>query len=644
MVMPLLKYSPVIQYGIPQMQRGSKEHDLYWREEIRRCREGYKPPDGVFIPGTYYRHLNHRPLMRRVYPFDPPTTRRKILTYPLYRDLDHEVHQKIHDLRTEGKRIGAVLLKGRRKAASDNITSITEHELLFNVSAECFYCTPDEDAMLKIKQKFALSMNNTNQELAQPFVVKNVDERRVGMEVETATGTKNIGSESILYTSQIPKVSIWKGASFSLGITDEIGTFGKRVKMAAYWGDTVDCFKEGDVLIGFHIFLGTVDQISYTKNTDLENFWRYANEYNMERILIPADVQYGDCWDVSTGQSDRAAARKKIYAIRAKLDRMDDKTAYWKEVQNNPLNEDELFIITINSRVNVTNINEQIKHLSMSPRLMEQVKTGILEWEKKTAENGQRIYTGRVFFIEKAGGLWVKSYEPVNHIYPDADITAVDDYFKDEAQHSDSLGAVVVWRRFINNDEIYNVPVLTYLGRPPKLSDFHDEALKCAVYTKSRAAVEYHNDMFKNHFLRSKNVDGRMYLKIFPRVNGKVVKESDAYGYNIKDQKEQIEAQLNEWSQSPHLQNCLDIRFLRNIAVFGKQNSDLGSAAGVALNCVADMAAIPVKGSDAQKEQYKSVLNMSYQIRPDGIPVQMFSAQRGGNIFRKMKWLTPKFV
>jgi len=232
---PCLKYSPVIADPPPPMREDSKEYQSYWREEIRRCQEGYKPPDGVWIPGSYYRHLNHRPIKRRRYKeFDPgPYSKKKIISYALYRDLDHELHQKIYELRKESKRIGAILLKGRRKGASDDITSIVEHELLFNTEAECFYATPDLEALSKIKEKFATALSTVNPQMTQPFTVENVDARKLGMEVDSPWGKHTLGSESILYTSQIPKPSIWKGGAFSLGVTDEIGTFGKKVTMSA---------------------------------------------------------------------------------------------------------------------------------------------------------------------------------------------------------------------------------------------------------------------------------------------------------------------------------------------------------------------------------------------------------------------------
>lgn len=638
---PCLKYSPVIADPPPPMREDSKEYQSYWREEIRRCQEGYKPPGGVWIPGSYYRHLNHRPIKRRRYKeFDPgPYSKKKIISYALYRDLDHELHHKIYELRKEGKRIGAILLKGRRKGASDDITSIVEHELLFNTEAECFYATPDLEALSKIKEKFATALSTVNPQMTQPFTVENVDARKLGMEVDSPWGKRTLGSESILYTSQIPKPSIWKGGAFSLGVTDEIGTFGKKVTMSAYWGDTKDCFVEGDVIIGFHIFLGTVDQISYSKNTDLENYWSFAEAFNFEQILIPAQMQYGDYWDIETGISDQEGALKKIFAVRAPLMEMDDKTSYYKEVQNNPTNKGELFLLTMNSKVDVKAINDQIERIAINPQLKAIAKTGSLTWERESIGKEYR-FTGRVFFIEQPGGLWVKTYDPINHLYPDADITAVDDYFKDDAPESDSEGGIVVWRRFINNNEICRIPILTYLGRPPKLDDFHDEALKGAVYTQSRAAVEFHNKMLKEYFLKSKKVNGRDYLKIFPRVNGKVVSEADAYGYNIKDQKELIAERLKLWTQSPHIENCFDIRFLKNIALFGKANSDLGSAAGVAICYEEDMSGVPIKKEGDEEDKNESILGVHYSFNDMGIPIQVYTRSQGERkMFRKMSWM-----
>lgn len=647
---PSCKYQPMLSdTGYRYMSPESLDFQRFWGEEKRRCLEGYKPPDGVWIPGSYYFALNHRPISRLRYDFDPKGMNKNIIARPLYRDGNHFIYENIERRKKENKG-GILILKGRQKGITDDMVALLDYTMRFYISAQVSYATPDKDQLANFYVKFAVGYEGVPDAFSQPFKVENMEKRQMGLEYDTPFGKKTLGSESIIFTSAIPKSAVFKGKNFILSVIDEVGMFGKgkkekdmgkgskAVTLSQFWGDTVDCWKRGDAWYGFPIFLGTVDQINYAKNTDLEKFWNNPELYDLERLLLPADYMYGNCIDLTTGISDRPAARKLIYAHRKKLDQLEDKTDYWKAVQNNPLNEDELFLITINSFVNAVRIKEQIIRVSNSRSLQEKCMEGELIWERVN-NDGKLEYTGGVLFVEKSGGLWRMNYEPINHIYPDTDIVCVDDYMKDDAPNSESLGGILAWRRFINLDQVWNVPTMSYLGRPSKVEDFHDEALKCAVFCKARAAVEKLNEMMKTHFLNSKKVNGRDYLKIFPFVNGKHVKESDAYGYDMQALKAQSIQRLSAWTDSPYIENCFDIRFLKQVAIFGKQNSDLGSAAAVALAWVDDMSSVPVTRAD--EEEKKGLVALRYEFRRDGVPIQHLNRTQnyGDTKYPKLKWL-----
>src|SRR6185295_17316205 len=347
---PEYKYQPILKYGIPNMSPESLDYDRFWSEEKRRCMEGYKPPDGVWIPGTYYYHLNHRPISRLRYEFDPKILNKTIVARPLYRDGNHFIHENV-DRRRKENRGGIIILKGRQMGVTDDMVGIVDHTSRFFISAQCCYGTPDPDQLANFYVKFGIGNDGVSEAFSQPLKVKNVDQRQMGLEYDTPFGKKTLGSESIIFTSAIPKSAVFKGKNFVLSVIDEVGMFGKgkkekdlgkgsrAVTLSQFWGDTVDCWKRGDSWYGFPILLGTVDQINYAKNTDLEKFWMNCDLYDLERLLLPADYMYGDCIDLHTGISDRPRARNIILKKRKKLDQLEDKTDYWKEVQNHPLNE-----------------------------------------------------------------------------------------------------------------------------------------------------------------------------------------------------------------------------------------------------------------------------------------------------------------
>src|SRR6185295_17770609 len=186
---------------------------------------------------------------------------------------------------------------------------------------------------------------------------------------------------------------------------------------------------------------------------------------------------------------------------------------------------------------------------------------GDLDWVKKMVE-GMMIETGDVVFIPKKGGAFIKSLEPINNKYQDADIMAVDDVLKDDAPESDSEVGAIVWRRTLSLDKIGRVPVMTYLGRHKKREKNFDDMLKMAVYNNCRMAVEDIDDGLIDYFLKTKKVNGRLYLKRNPYRNGKLVNERDAYGYSVKEaEKLNGKAKMIEWVNGHWIDSVTDIRF-----------------------------------------------------------------------------------
>ena len=45
------------------MKYGSAEYLRFWNKEVDRCKNGYKPSNGVWIPGSYYFYLNYASIL-----------------------------------------------------------------------------------------------------------------------------------------------------------------------------------------------------------------------------------------------------------------------------------------------------------------------------------------------------------------------------------------------------------------------------------------------------------------------------------------------------------------------------------------------------------------------------------------------------
>jgi len=90
----------------------SSSYYKFWKEEARRCREGYiRETDGEWIPGTFYFYLNYSPILRNKI---IPGTRRSERTrgFPDVHDGSYWFHHYIHQAKEGGKHCGLLKKRG----------------------------------------------------------------------------------------------------------------------------------------------------------------------------------------------------------------------------------------------------------------------------------------------------------------------------------------------------------------------------------------------------------------------------------------------------------------------------------------------------------------------------------------------------
>ncbi len=114
------KYRPVrIDRSWKKLTPGTLSYHQFWNEQVRRCKEGFKPFGGTWMPGAYYFYLN----FSKILAFDEKLGR-KIMKPPSYRDQDHEYFLEVHKAKIGG--YGLVVLKARRKGFEQPESSLIE--------------------------------------------------------------------------------------------------------------------------------------------------------------------------------------------------------------------------------------------------------------------------------------------------------------------------------------------------------------------------------------------------------------------------------------------------------------------------------------------------------------------------------------
>ena len=165
-----MAYQPVLKYGYPEAQHYEREYQDFWKTQIDRCVKGYKPPGYSWIPGRYYFYLNFIKMHTAF-----GGSKRKVLDYPYYRDIDHEYFAKVEEARENQK--GLMVLKARRKGMSmNNVGGIGVYEATMqkgcNIGIGCYL----ENDVEEFRRKFEYLYSYLPKYLVQSRISDNKDE------------------------------------------------------------------------------------------------------------------------------------------------------------------------------------------------------------------------------------------------------------------------------------------------------------------------------------------------------------------------------------------------------------------------------------------------------------------------------------
>lgn len=576
--LPNLIYQPVIAEGIPDYDEESEEFELYWNLQNKRCLEGYKP-DGQHpkITGEYYFHLNFWTINRPRMLFDNFEYGDDIDSFPLYRDIDHEIFEWLEKLRVEGK--NGIIGKRRRIGATVNFMSWIAHALMFKRSCECGVGAPSQDNLDKTMPLFYKGWFKMNSAMKQDFGVKDdANQKIVGFKYRDSSGERISGANSVFHISPFAKPGQFKGTKLERLFIDECGEFKGsktgvgRTGLKDAYSESKECVSNGNYVTGTIVMAGTSDKVNNFSNDYEELVYdAMGHKYDLDYFFIPATKWFYPFFDVSTGISEVDRPRNKIFEQREEYMQMPDKVPLFKYMQSYPLITEDMFVVRANSSMDMYRINDRIEQIMGDPEQRDKVLIGTLTETKD----------GRVEFAQHPQGKFRITEFPINHIYKGADIGGVDDYMKDIAPQSDSLGAIVIYRRFINANIPCKIPVAVYHYRPMSRQDFFKDCLLLAKFYDCELAAEFNDSGLYEYFKRH---NALKYLKKYPIIMGKRTTAAAAYGYSVKEQElDIIRTKLALFSESQELNNVYDVLFLRQMTEFDRKNTDILSAFGICL-------------------------------------------------------------
>lgn len=539
-------YRPVVQLDelppVPEPGDTTSDAAKWWQEEWKRSTEGWTAPDGVWLNPIYYWYLNHVKIE-----LVNQETGLEEMASPLYCDSDHETIESIYWCLTFSFQAG-IIEKGTKRLKKKDQRKVKREEdkRAATVLSKHFVAATDLIAT-KGRRKHWSFINlcgvflwaftvDANAHLGVGFDCK--DTREEGQRVFRGAYDRlhPFWKHAELYTDKEGELSAceWKqdddgnvqksegycihfkemdkrpgafrGRRYRIILLDEAG---KYMHLGKIIGSIRDCLRIGTRKFGTLLVGGTCDPIT-NKSDTYQRLWERAKAQGWVKHFIPAWKIAEPDVDWFTGKSDEETARGKYVAERQVYLDTGDMEQYHLTVQENPLDEHELFMLpTLSAYPSHLLLAQTMKIAGEGEDktgLCSKLRRGRIDWELNAYDRP----TGKARFVPDPNGPWLftADYQPHKELI-DLDVLGIDDVYKDNAPHSDSKCAMVLYRRFHNRlPDSSDMPVAVYFDRP-LMDVFAEEVIKVMTFTGAKVILEYNAKYLADHIIK-KHLDERL--------------------------------------------------------------------------------------------------------------------------------------
>lgn len=506
-----------------QYPAGCTEYYTYWDEQKDRCINGYTAEDGDYITGYNYFYINFCPMQRIVNTVtklpngETKVKRDSVVTFPDFYDYDYFYFQAVQEAEDKGKHI--CLLKSRRKGYSYKGGAM---------ACRNYYLIPNSKTYIYASNKQYLTEDGilTKAWDYMDFIDKNTawgKKRSVNSTMRKRAGfwTKDeFGNEVEMgYKSEIIGVTlkdnpdIVRGKRGKLILFEEGGSFSE---LGAAWQIARPSVEQDGIAFGTMIVWGTGGDEGSAFETMKDMFYN-PDGYNC--------LGFENIWD-STPTDKLCGFFVPQYT---NLDtRDDDGNRIYMDDDGNTITKPSLeFILderrkVISTATNTTAIDRYVAERPITPQEAMLEFNGNIFPKKELQEQLGLIRTntqlqnhkqvGDLIFDESGSIKWIpkkhgdvtkyplgKDDDPTGSIviweHPAKDATAglyiigVDPYDHDQSS-TNSLGSSIVYKRFQNFEEYYDIIVAEYTGRPATAEEYYENLRKLALYYNARIMYE----------------------------------------------------------------------------------------------------------------------------------------------------------
>lgn len=503
----------------------NSEYRKYWREELRRCREGLiRQSDGMYVTGFLYWFLNYCPMMVNFYKEGQKKAIRKE-SFGFFFEGIWWRSIYLYNAREQGHH--AIELAKRGCAKSYFLATIMSHNLIVGESeathkrcitvltaAQKEYLKDDKDGTLnKFIPELSFVIDNT------PFpnlLLKNSpNEMSWQMGYKKPNGAIGGSMNQVLGVSAKDDSDKLRGKRGWI-LYEEMGTFDGLLEL---YDVTRKSVEDGDYTFSCMYLVGTANnkESSFLSAKKL----LYAPEsYNIQSVpnvydkkgsgkdtfgfFFPAYINRAGCYN-KDGISDVIKALLQVLMARYKSKYGADPTSVLRVIAEDPITPAEAIIKVKDAYFPVASLQERADTLDKNPSLYDDVYVG----ELYTTGTGEIEFRPtddipiRTYPVDNdtKGALEIYSMPKKDRegkVFDNRYIIGVDPYDNDQAE-SHSLYSIFVLDTFVDN------LAAEYTGRTNFADEAHDMVLKLCIFYNAKALYESNKKGLYSYMEKTRN-------------------------------------------------------------------------------------------------------------------------------------------
>lgn len=549
---------------------GTSEYKKFWEDIKDKCINGYTNSKGISITGQHFFYLNFCRIE-----LQDLETKKKVEGFPRFVDLDYEYFWTIEYCRKNEKSF--ICVKGRRQGYSYKAACVCTHEFLFYPKSKsiigAFLSLYSQGTMDMVLDN--LNFINTNTEFRKQ---RNPDLR----DHITAKYLVNLGGvkvwkgshsdiKSITFKDR-PEAAVGKSCAWL--VLDEAGIF---PNITETYGYTEPLIKDGSTYTGTALIFGSSGDMDSGSKYFYEMFIN-PTKYNLLDFPDPENPdkqigffssalkgRQGVCKNPKSkwnglpmidmnGNSNYEAAYDDIMHLRNESKNGSDAKSLKAKVTQFPLTWREAFLRNKGTVFASVEMLDWLGVVETTASINQDKKKVDLYFDEdgkikaKLTPDAEDIIEYPLRNDSNRKGCIVIYEDPIANAPYGLYIGGCDPYDQDDAETSDSLGSMFIYKRFMHNGSSYDIPVAEYTGRPEKAYEFYENCRKLLIYYNAKCLYENQLKGLKTHFETKNSLH---YLCEQPEIIKDMVKDSRVnrgYGIHMSNNiKTQCELYLRDW-------------------------------------------------------------------------------------------------